>query len=273
LRTPFLEFVAMIVRWPSRPRKALLTAAEAIAIAAAGFGAGTINAVVGSGTLITFPVLIGLGYAPVQANVSNTVGLVAGGFSGTHGYRAELGGQARRAAVLGVASVAGAIVGATLLLTLPASAFDAIVPAFIASALALIVLQPWLTRRLEMRRRRQRPHGGPWTAVALFAIGVYGGYFGAAQGILLLAVLGLSLAESLQRVNGLKNVLATLTNLVAALVFVVAADVDWGVAALIAAGSVAGGQVGARVGRRLPDAALRGLILVVGTAAIVKLTA
>jgi uncharacterized membrane protein YfcA len=220
---------------------------------------------------LTFPVLLGFGYAPVQANVSNTVGLTPGGVSGTYGYRAELRGQERRSVVLGTATVCGAVVGATLLLTLPASAFKAIVPFFIGSALVLVVFQPWIAAHLEARRRRHRVHGGPLTVAALFAIGMYGGYFGAAQGIMLLAVLGLALPESLQRVNGLKNVLATLANLVAAVVFTFAADVDWGVALLIAAGSTLGGQVGARVGRRLPPGALRALIVVVGLAAIAKL--
>jgi uncharacterized membrane protein YfcA len=247
-----------------------MTGWEGVAIAAAGFGAGTINTVVGSGTLLTFPVLLGFGYPPVQANVSNTIGLVPGGLSGTVGYREELAGQRRRSVVLGAATFVGAIVGATLLLTLPASAFKTIVPVFIAGALVLVVLQPWLSRRLESRGG---VHGHWWTPAAVFAVGVYGGYFGAAQGILLLAVLGVSLTETLQRVNALKNVLATLANIVAAVIFVFAADVSWPAAGLIAAGSIVGGQVGARVGRRLPPAALRALIVVVGIAAIVKLTA
>jgi uncharacterized membrane protein YfcA len=246
---------------------------EAITIAAAGFGAGTVNTVVGSGTLITFPVLLAFGYAPVQANVSNTIGLVPGGLSGTHGYRAELEGQGRRSRVLGVASVCGAVIGATLLLTLPASAFKAIIPFLIAAAVVLIVVQPWLSRQLEKRRQQHRPHGGPWTVAGLLSIGIYGGYFGAGQGILLLAVLGLALTDTLQRINALKNVLATLTNLVAAVIFAFAADVDWGVAALIAVGSVVGGQLGAQIGRRLPPVAFRAIIVVVGIAAIVKLTA
>jgi uncharacterized membrane protein YfcA len=231
-----------------------------------------VNTVVGSGTLITFPVLLAFGYAPVQANVSNTIGLVPGGLSGTHGYRAELAGQRRRSVVLGTMSVVGALIGATLLLTLPAAAFKAIVPFFIASALLLIVFQPWLSRRLENRRQAHRPHGGPWTAAGLLATGVYGGYFGAGQGILLLAVLGLALTDSLQRVNALKNVLATLANVVAALVFTFAADVAWDVSLLLAIGSVLGGVLGAQLGRRLPPAAFRAVIAVVGIAAIVKLT-
>ncbi len=244
---------------------------EAIAIGAAGFGAGTINTVVGSGTLLTFPVLLAFGYAPVTANVSNTVGLVAGGFTGAHGYRAELAGQRSRAVRLGVFSVLGAGTGAVLLLAMPSSAFKAIVPVFIGLAVVLVVLQPWLGSRLEARRARG-VHDGHWLPVSLFGVAVYGGYFGAAQGILLLAVLGLAITESMQRVNGLKNVLATATNLVAALVFVAAAHVDWRVALLIAIGSALGGVVGAPLGRRLPPAALRSLIVAIGLVAIAKLT-
>ncbi len=248
-----------------------MTIPEAIAIAAAGVGAGTINTVVGSGTLLTFPVLLGFGYPPVLANISNTVGLVAGGVSGSHGYRAELGGQSRRALALGAASALGGIIGAVLLLALPGSAFKAIVPFFIGCALVLVLAQPWLSSRLEARRAAVGASRARALFPALFAIGLYGGYFGGAQGILLLAVLGLSLTDSLQRVNALKNVLATLTNAVAALVFVVFAHVDWRIAALLAAGSVAGGQIGARLARHLPPALLRSVIVAVGTAAILKL--
>jgi uncharacterized protein len=250
-----------------------MTIPEAVAIVAAGVGAGTINTVVGSGTLLTFPVLLAFGYAPVVANVSNTVGLVPGSMTGAHGYRAELGGQARRATVLGAASITGALTGAALLLALPGSAFKAIVPFFIGCAVVLVLAQPWLAARLALRRRERVGAGGPSLLGGLFAIGVYGGYFGAAQGILLLAVLGVGLQEALQRVNALKNVLAGATNLAAALVFVVAADVDWHIVAALAAGSTIGGVVGARVGRRLPPAALRALTLAIGIAAIVKLTA
>jgi len=248
-----------------------MTVAEAIAIACAGAGAGTINTIVGSGTLLTFPVLLGFGYPPVVANVSNTVGLVPGSLSGVHGYRAELAGQGRRAVLLGSASALGALTGAILLLALPASAFKEIVPGFIAAALVLVVVQPRLATALEARSRPRRTNGGRWMTGALFVTGIYGGYFGAAQGILLLAALGLGLPETLQRVNALKNVLAGLTNLVAGLVFVAVAHVDWKVALLIAVGSTIGGQVGARIGRRLPPAALRALIVVVGIAAIAKL--
>jgi uncharacterized membrane protein YfcA len=245
---------------------------EAIAIAAAGFGAGVINTVVGSGTLLTFPVLLGFGYPAVTANVSNTIGLVPGGASGTIGYRAELEGQRRRVISLGIASLTGALTGSILLLTLPASSFARVVPYLIGGAILLIVLQPWISARLDARRRARGFHGAGWTPVGLFLIGVYGGYFGAAQGILLLGVLSIGLVDALQRINALKNVLATGTNLVAAIVFAFAGPVDWGVAALIAAGSLVGGHVGARVARVLPPWALKLAIVLVGTAAILKLT-
>jgi uncharacterized membrane protein YfcA len=153
---------------------------------------------------------------------------------------------------------------------LPASAFKSIVPGFIAAALVLVLVQPWLTRRLAGRRGHPLAVPG-LLPVALFAVGIYGGYFGAAQGILILALLGLASSEGFQRVNGLKNVLAGLTNLVAGIVFVVAAHVSWPVVGLIAAGSVLGAQLGARIGRRLPPAGLRAVIVGVGVAAILKL--
>jgi uncharacterized protein len=237
---------------------------HALAIFAAGIAAGTINTVVGSGTLITFPLLLGFGYPPVVANVSNTVGLVPGSVAGAIGYRRELTGQYNRTVPLAVASTIGAVVGATLLLVLPASAFKAIVPVFIAIALVLIVLQPRLGRALERSRgRTHRERAGPLATVAIFGSGVYGGYFGAAQGILLLAILGLALDDDLQRINAL--------NLVAGVVFVFAAHVAWGAAVLIAGGSTLGGLIGARAGRRLPPAALRAVIVVVGVIAIARL--
>jgi uncharacterized membrane protein YfcA len=245
---------------------------EALAIAAAGVAAGTINTVVGSGTLVTFPVLLAFGYPPVVANVSNTIGLVPGSISGALGYRRELEGQGRRAAHFGFASFLGALTGAVLLLTLPASAFKAIVPVFIAIALVLIVLQPRLSRRLAARRP-PGGHEGVVPALAVYGSGVYGGYFGAAQGILLLAVLGLALPDDLQRINALKNVLALIVNGVAGIVFVFVAHVAWAAAGLIAAGAVVGGQIGAHYGRRLPPAALRTVIVAVGVFAMVRLLA
>jgi uncharacterized protein len=244
---------------------------HALAIFGAGIAAGTINTVVGSGTLITFPVLLGFGYSPVVANVSNTIGLVPGSATGALGYRQELSGQRRRMIPLATASIVGGCVGAALLLSLPGSAFKAIVPVFIAVALLLIVAQPRLAKALEHRRRPAHANAGPLATVGVFASGVYGGYFGAAQGILLLSILGLAIDDDLQRINALKVVLAGLVNFVAAIIFVFAAHVAWGAAALIAVGSTIGGVLGARVGRRLPEGVLRAVIVVVGIVAIVRL--
>jgi uncharacterized protein len=245
---------------------------ECVLVLAAGVFAGTINAVVGSGTLVTFPVLLAVGYSPVVANVSNTLGLVPGSISGAIGYRAELAGQRRRILVLGSASLLGGIAGAVLLLSLPSSAFEAIVPVLIALALVLVVLQPRLASALAARRPA-RPHGGPLLWAGVFGTGVYGGYFGAAQGVILLAICGIALPEHLQRLNALKNVLAAIVNGVAAVVFVFFATVAWLPVVLLAAGSAAGGQLGARIGRSLSPDLLRGVIVVVGVVAIVQLLA
>jgi uncharacterized membrane protein YfcA len=285
---------------------------QALAIFAAGLAAGTINAVVGSGTLITFPTLLAFGYPPVLANVSNNVGLVPGVASGVHGYRAELAGQRRRVIRLGSASVCGGLVGAILLLVLPAGAFKEIVPALIGIALIMIIFQPRLARGMAARQlareaaraRAAAPDGGapdggaggdgaggggavrvaapvttpaevqvggPVLWVLVFLSGVYGGYFGAAQGVLLIGLMGVAFTDTMQRINAVKNVMAGLVNGVAALVFVAATHVDWGAAGLIACGAVLGGQLGARIGRRLPPWGLRVLIVCVGTAALVKL--
>jgi len=224
-----------------------VTAAHAAIIFVAGLAAGTINTIVGSGSLITFPTLLALGYPPVLANVSNNIGLVPGGASGAYGYRRELAGQGPRLQRLVPASLAGGIIGAVLLLVLPGSVFKRVV----------IVLIP---ARIS-----------PGLVAAVFATGIYGGYFGAAQGIILIALLAIFVADDLQRLNGAKNVLAVCVNGVAAIVFVLATRVDWNVAALIAAGSVIGGQVGARLGRRLDPRALRAAIVAVGLGAIARL--
>jgi uncharacterized membrane protein YfcA len=244
---------------------------QAVAVFVAGVGAGTINTVVGSGTLITFPVLLAVGLPPVTANVSNTLGLVPGSVSGAIGYRAELKGQRPRLARLGVASSLGGILGAILLLRLPAGAFKAIVPVLIVLALVLVVVQPRLSKRFAARAEGDRTAVTPVLWVLVFGTGVYGGYFGAAQGVILVATMGVLLDDSLQRINAAKNVLAALVNGLAAVVFVFTAHIDWVAAALIAVGSVIGGVIGARVGRRLSPVALRAVIVVVGLFAIGKL--
>lgn len=267
---------------------------RALAILAAGLAAGTINTVVGSGTLVTFPTLLAFGYPPVVANVSNNLGLVPGVLSGVHGYRAELEGQRRRVLRLGSASLLGGLVGAILLLVLPAGAFKEIVPALIVVALVMVLFQPWLASFVTARQRARgaagpgdaagegaagagrapaTEAGGPVLWALVFLTGIYGGYFGAAQGVLLLGIMGVAFTDNVQRVNAVKNVLAALVNGIAALVFVIATHIDWGAAALIACGAVLGGQLGARIGRRLPPWGLRLVIIVVGVVALVKLLA
>ncbi|MCX4822135.1 sulfite exporter TauE/SafE family protein [Streptomyces sp. NBC_01142] len=248
---------------------------EALAIFAAGISAGTINTIVGSGTLITFPVLLATGLPPVTATVSNALGLIPGSISGAIGYRAELTGQRSRVLRLSIAAAIGGISGAVLLLMLPSTAFETIVPVLVALALVLVILQPRITKAVQRHRDRKgtraHPDGGPLLFTGLLLASVYGGYFTAAQGIIYLSLMGMLLDESLQRLNGVKNILAAVVNSIAALFFLFVADFDWTAVLLIAVGSAIGGQLGAKVGRRLPPTALRALIVVVGTAAIVQL--
>ena len=249
---------------------------DVVALLLAGMAAGTINTVVGSGTLITFPTLLALGLPPVTANTTNTVGLFPGSISGAIGYRAELSGQRPRLLRLGSASLVGGVAGALLLLTLPKSAFDAIVPVLILLGCVLVILGPRISRRVAARAeaRGGLPETGVWWVwPAVLLTGVYGGYFGAAQGVLLMAVLGIGVADTMRRHNATKNVLAAIVNLVAAVVFVFVADIDWPKALVLAIGSSIGGQLGATVGRRLPANALRAVIVVVGLVAIVSFVA
>lgn len=256
-------------------------AAEAALIFTAGILAGTINTVVGSGTLVTFPALLFFGYAPVMANVSNTIGLVAGGLTGSWGYRHEL--RDARATLLRWAPVAflGGIVGALLLLVLDPAAFKAIVPVLIGLGVLLVAFGPRLTAWSTARRgdatstglgEHSRRRAGV-LVLCIFVTAVYGGYFGAAQGVILMGLLTTLTSAGLQELNGIKNVLATIVNSVAALTFILIApeEVHWGVAGLIAAGSLLGGFIGARVGRRLPPAVLRTVIIVIGVVAIVRM--
>jgi hypothetical protein len=277
--------------------------AEDLAIFAAGVAAGTLNAIVGSGSLITFPTLLAFGIPPVVANVSNNVGLVPGNASAAWGYRRELAGQRSRLLWLAIFSALGAAVGAGALLALPAGAFKLIVPALILLSCALVLLQPRLSARIAARREREqqdaaaaaaaaaagagtgaedgpppgRPvrdrsvRGGPVLAGGLFGAGIYGGYFGAAQGVLVIGLLGTFLDEPMQRINGAKNVLVGFVNGVAAVVYIFFAHVSWTIVLLIAVGSTLGGLVGARVGRRLPAAALRIFIVAIGVIAAVRL--
>jgi uncharacterized membrane protein YfcA len=251
-----------------------------VLITLAGFGAGAINALVGSGTLITFPTLVALGYPPVTSTMSNAIGLVAGSASGTWGYRAELRGQWDRLRWQIPASLTGAVLGAFLLLHLPEKVFAEVVPVLLVLALVLVVIGPriqsWARRRAEVAGRSAE-HITPARMAALvvgtFAVGVYGGYFTAAQGILLVGIMGALLPESVQRMNAAKNLLTLLVNVVAAVGYTLVAfdRISWPAAGLIAAGSLVGGSLGARYGRRLSPNALRGTIVVVGLIGLYRL--
>ena len=253
-----------------------MTVWEMVAVAAAGLAAGSINAVVGSGTLVTFPVLLAVGLPPVTATISNSLGLVAGNLTGAIGYRRELRGQRSLLLRLFPASVLGALTGAFLLLHLPAATFEAVVPVLIAVAVVLVAVQPLVRRRLSGRQAGEpgQVRIGPGRLAALFAgayaTGTYGGYFAASQGVLQIGIFGLLLRESLQRLNAIKNVLTLTVNAVAAGAYVVVATdrVDWTAAALLAVGSLVGGYVGSRYGRRLPETVLRTAIVVLGLIAI-----
>jgi uncharacterized membrane protein YfcA len=259
-----------------------MTAWEMVAVALAGLAAGSINAVVGSGTLVTFPVLLAVGLPPVTATISNSLGLVAGNLTGAIGYRRELRGQRGLLVRLFPASVLGALTGAFLLLHLPASAFEAIVPGLVALAVVLVATQPLLQRGLAARRAHagidagidEVPHVGGGRLAALlagaYATGTYGGYFAASQGVLQIGIFGLLLPEPLHRLNAIKNVLTLGVNAVAALAYVVVATdrVNWLAAGLVAGGSLVGGYVGSTLGRRLPAPVLRTAIVLLGLIAI-----
>jgi len=247
-----------------------MTPAEVAAIVGAGVAAGTINTIVGSGSLITFPTLLAFGYPPVVANVSNTVGLVPGSISGTLGYRRELAGQRYRILRFGAVAVAGSLTGAVLLIALPATTFQRVVPFLILAACLLIAFQPRLSAEVERRRPRAESHSR-LLDLGVYLTGVYGGYFGAAQGVILIALLAIFVADDLQRLNALKNMIATLVNAVAAMLFILVAPVAWPVSLLLAVGSIVGGQLGAVLARRFSPLVLRGFIVVVGTAVAVRL--
>lgn len=249
---------------------------EVIALFSAGMAAGTINTIVGSGSLVTFPTLLAFGVPPVVANVTNTLGLVPGSLSGAIGYRRELRGQRKRVLRLGSAALVGGAIGAVLLLWLPAEAFNAIVPALILLGCFLVVMGPRITRsianRAEARGRSVAPEAW-WLWPSVAGTGVYGGYFGAAQGVILIAILGIGMDDDLQRQNALKNVLAMLINAIAAIIFVFVSHVNWPMAVTLALGSTLGGQIGASVGRRLPSGVLRAFIVIVGVTAVALLIA
>lgn len=241
----------------------------------AGLWAGTINSVVGSGTLVTFPVLIALGIAPVTASISNAMGLVAGNAAGAWGYRKELAGRGRQLIRLLPASLVGGISGAWLLLHLPERVFHYAAPALIVLALLMVVFQPRLQQWVRNREAnpehaiRDKRHG-ILLIVLVFLAGVYGGYFVAAQGILLVGILGVFMTGTIQNANAMKNILVLGVNIVAAASYLLFAfgRINWAVVGIIAVSSLIGGVIGSKVGRRLSPPVLRGVIFALGLVAL-----
>ncbi|MEO7006187.1 MAG: sulfite exporter TauE/SafE family protein [Microbacteriaceae bacterium] len=252
---------------------------EVVILFVAGTATGTINSVVGSGSLVTFPVLVALGYPPVLANVTNNIGILPGSISGAVAYRSELKGHFRAVLPLAAFSAVGGVCGALLLLVLPAAAFDTIVPILILLACVLVVAGPWLKRWAAARQAQveslpvQRGESAPRRRVALWTstglTGVYGGYFGAAQGVILLAILPMLLSGGLQRANAYKNILAAVANGAAAVVFAFTVPIAWFAALVIAVGATLGGQIGGRLAQRLPPSVFRVIIVLIGVIAIV----
>lgn len=254
-----------------------MSPADSLVVLAAGVAAGVINSVVGSATLLTFPLLLSLGVPPVVANVSNNIGLVPGALFGAVAYRRELAGQRARLIRWGSAAVAGSLLGSLLLLALPSDTFEAVVPGLVLLGVVLVVAGPPISRWVARRSPQGRMEADGtlpeprWLAPAVVGTGVYGGYFGAAQGVMLIALLGVGYSTDLHRVNAVKNALAAAINGVAGLLFALVADVDWWIALLLAVGSGIGGILGGSYGRRLPPTVLRGLVVAVGLAAFVSI--
>lgn len=255
-----------------------MTLLEALLVVATGLGAGVLSSTVGVASLLSFPVLVALGLPPVVANVSNTLGLIPGGLGGVFGYREEVREAGPIARAIVIVCALGAVVGAALLLGLPPGVFEAIVPWLILFTCLLVGVQPrtaaWLrTRHYEQHGERlaERRHMSPTTTAFATITGAYGGYFGAGAGVMMVAVLGLGTDLELRIVNGLKTLSLMVGNIVAGLIFIVVADPRWDVVVLLAAGSLAGGYVGARIGRKLPDAAFRWSVVAAGIVAAVLL--
>lgn len=242
-----------------------MTPGTAALLAGAGLLAGGVNAVAGGGSLISFPALLAAGYPPVTANVTNTVALLPGNAGSVAGGLPELTGQRGRLLLLGVTGAVGAVGGAVLLLTTPSGVFDAVVPYLILLACGLLLAQPRLAARVKRRRTGTRAADrSPVLLLSVLLAGVYGAYFGAGLGVMLLGVLGIALAEKLSRVNALKNVLSTVVNGVAVLAFGIFGPIAWEAVAVIAVASLAGGYAGGRLARRIPSAVLRAGVVAYG---------
>jgi uncharacterized membrane protein YfcA len=243
-------------------------AGTAALLAGAGFGAGVVNAVAGGGSLITFPALLAAGYPSVAANVTNSVAVLPGYVGGSLAYRRELGDQGARIRALALTSALGAASGAALLLLTPASAFEAVVPWLILAACGLLAAQP---RIAAVARRRAASPSPLALHAAIFAACVYGGYFGAGLGIMLLAILGVFVDDGLQRLNALKGVLSLLVAVVGAVGFAIFGPIAWDAAAIVGVMSLLGGVAGVGVARRLPAVVLRAVVIAYGVSVAILL--
>lgn len=247
---------------------------EALLIVAAGFAAGVINVVAGAGTLVTFPALLAMGINPVVANVSSSIGLIPGSISGVWGFRRELRPHLATALRLACWSAVGAVIGGWLLVVLPSAYFGMVVPYLLLVAAVLAAFQPLISARLKARQARTDGES-MMTKIALpgavLLTGVYGGYFGAAQGVILLTVLAVLWSGTFNEANGIKNALVAVANGISALVFIVTGSVDWRIAVLVGIGALVGGLVGAHVGRLLPPFILRTFLVLIAVIAAVVL--
>jgi uncharacterized membrane protein YfcA len=248
-----------------------LDAATLVLLAVAGFAAGAVNAVAGGGSLISFPALLAAGYGSVTANVTNAIAVLPGYLGGSVAYRDQLAGQRRRVGALAASSCAGALFGAWLLTVTAEAVFEAIVPFLILGACALLAVQPVLSRRLRPPAEGAAAHRAPALHAANFLASVYGGYFGAGLGIMLLAMLALTVADDLQRLNALKGLLSLVVAVATAIFFALFGPVAWEAAAVMAAASFGGGHLGVSVARRLPPNVLRAVVVTFGVVVAVVL--
>jgi uncharacterized protein len=239
-------------------------------VALGGLGAGLVNGVAGGGTLVSFPVLLAVGVPALRANVTSTVGIFPGYLGGVAGFRREVAAQRQRLRAVAVVAAVGAVGGAVLLLVTPSTAFSRVAPYLILLACLLFAVQPFLAGRLERASGRSRwllGQGGIFLACG------YGSYFGAGLGVLLLAVLGITMPDRLEMTSGLRSVISLGVNTIAAIVFVIAAHVSWTYAGILAGTSLFGGYAGARFALRVPRGPLRIVIILIGLAAAGRLLA
>jgi uncharacterized protein len=247
-------------------------ASHVVLLILGGLGAGIFNGVAGGGSLISFPILLGLGYPALTANITNTIGIWPGYLASAAGFRKEIGDQRTRLLRLAPVGLAGGIAGALLLLTTSVATFNDVVPWLVLGASALFAAQPLLRRALD--RGSAHPRTRPVLLVAgVFVASVYGGYFGAAMGVMFLAVLGLALPVSLAHTSGLRAVLSMIVNGMAAIVFLIHGGLAWEAVGLLALGSLVGGFIGAKVALALPAPALRVVVVVIGVGTAIKLLA